>query len=196
MSLILSNSTGKIGSNALEPIIDSKMTFAEAIAGTDAPKEIIDSLCILDVHYYSFDGKLHQGQIVVNKILKDDIIHIFNLIEKTKFPVGKVIPIVKYQWNDDSSMGDNNTSSFNYRFVAGTKRISLHSLGRAVDINPRLNPVIYEDGHISPKGAKRNINAPGTFTPEKDIVKEFEKLGWKWGGTYVSFKDFHHFEKR
>ena len=68
------------------------MSFSEAIEGTTAPLEIIDSLCLLDVIYYSFDGIKHQGQLLVKSELEDDVYEIFALIEQLKFPVGKVIP--------------------------------------------------------------------------------------------------------
>ena len=45
----------------------------------------------------SFDGMRHQGQIIVNSELEDDVCEIFALIEKLKFPIGKAIPIVAYQ---------------------------------------------------------------------------------------------------
>ena len=75
-------------------IIDSDMSFADAIEGTTAPMEVIDSLSMIDVLYYSFDGRRHQGQMLVDARLEDDVYEIFLLIEKLKFPVGKVIPIV------------------------------------------------------------------------------------------------------
>ena len=62
-----------------EIIIDSAMSFSEAVEGTTAPEEIILSMSLVDVFYYSFDGKKHQGQIVVNKDLEDDVYEIFNL---------------------------------------------------------------------------------------------------------------------
>lgn len=177
-------------------IIDSKLNFKEAITNTKAPKEVIDSICLIDVRYYSFDGKLHQGQLVVHKELKEDVLAIFKLIEEIKFPIKKVIPIVEYKWSDDDSMEDNNTSAFNFRFVAGTNRMSNHALGRAVDINPFQNPVVYADGRISPSNAKYDTTKPGTFFNEHIIVKEFIKRGWSWGGNYKSFKDNHHFDKK
>ena len=70
-----------------ETIVDSAMNFAGAIEGTMAPEEIVDSLSFIDVFYYSFDGKRHQGQIVVNSELEDDVCEIFALLEKLKFPV-------------------------------------------------------------------------------------------------------------
>ena len=110
-------------------------------------------------------------------------------------PINKMIPIVKYNWNDDKSMEDNNTSAFNYRFVAGTTRLSNHALGRALDINPQLNPVFYSDGKKSPDNGNRDTTKPYTFTPDHFVVKELKKRGWRWGGDWNSLKDYHHFDK-
>lgn len=176
-------------------IIDSDMSFEEAIRGTTAPKEIIDSLTLLNVTYYSTDGKLHQGQLVVHKSLAGDIKEIFKLIKEIKFPVAKVIPIVRYNWSDEKSMDDNNTSSFNYRTIAGTTRLSLHSYGKAIDINPFFNPVVYNDGKRTPSNAQRDTSKPGTFTENHPVVQKFLRLGWRWGGHFNQYKDFHHFDK-
>ncbi len=176
-------------------IVDSDMTFKEAIRGTKATQKVIDSLCLINVQYYSFDGKIHKGQLVINKIVKKDVEEIFELILKEKFPVAKVIPIVKYNWSDSESMKDNNTSSFNYRFVAGTTRLSNHATGRAVDINPFFNPVVYPDGKVSPEGAKYQPSKRGRFSDENIVVKEFLKKGWRWGAKFSKYADNHHFDK-
>jgi len=176
-------------------IIDSTMSFSEAIEGTTAPEEIVDSLALVDVLYYSFDCKKHQGQLVVKSELEDDIYEIFTLIEKLQFPVRKVIPIVAYKWQDRDSMAANNSSSFNFRVIEGTTKLSMHSLGKAVDINPVQNPVIYPNGVIAPQGAKYLPQNKGTFTADNAIVREFLKRGWHWGGNFDQPKDYHHFEK-
>ena len=178
-----------------EIITDSAMSFAEAIAGTTAPEEIIDSLSLCDILYYSFDGKRHQGQIIVNCALEDDVYEIFALMEKLKFPVSKVIPIVAYQWDDQNSMADNNSSSFNFRVIDGTTKLSLHSFGRALDLNPVQNPVIYPHGVIAPEGAKYSPAKAGAFTANNPVVQEFLNRGWHWGGNFAQPKDYHHFEK-
>lgn len=178
-----------------EIIIDSDMSFDEAVRGTSAPKEIIDSLALLDVTYYSTDGKLHKGQLIVHKTLAREIEEIFELIKRIKFPIAKVIPIVEYGWSDEKSMEENNTSSFNYRTIAGTNRLSLHSYGKAIDINPLFNPVIHNDGKLSPNKARYDISRPGTFTEEHPIVQKFIQLGWRWGGKFNQYKDYHHFDK-
>jgi peptidoglycan LD-endopeptidase CwlK len=191
----LSLSSMNFKSNDEDIIIDSKMTFEESIKGTKAPKSVIDSLCLIDVQYYSFDGKLHQGQVVIDKMAKDDVLAIFNLILEKKFPIGKAIPIVKYNWSDDASMEDNNTSSFCYRFISNTDRLSKHAIGRAIDINPFYNPVVYPDGKRVPSSAKYDLSRNGTFSANNIIVKEFIKRGWRWGGTFTAYKDNHHFDK-
>jgi len=179
----------------IDPIIDSKMTLDEAVAGTKAPKDVIDSLCLIDVRYFAFDGQLHQGQLVVHRGVEKDVTEIFKLIERLKFPVARVIPIVKYDWSDDVSMADNNTSAFNYRFVMGTERFSHHAYGRAVDINPYLNPVMDESGRIDPPGATYLPDRPGTLFEAHPVVQEFLSRGWRWGGHFHSSVDYHHFDK-
>jgi hypothetical protein len=178
-----------------EIIIDSAMSFSEAIEGTTAPEEIVDSLSLVDVLYYSFDGKKHQGQIVVNSVLEEDVYEIFTLIEHLKFPVSKVIPVVVYSWDDHKSMAANNSSCFNFRVIEGTTTLSMHSLGKAVDINPAQNPVIYPNGVIAPQGAKYAPSNAGTFSAENPVVQEFLRRGWHWGGNFDQPKDYHHFEK-
>jgi hypothetical protein len=176
-------------------IVDSDFSFSDAITGTNAPLEIIDHLSMVDVCYYSFDGMRHQGQIIINSELEDDVCEIFVLIEKLKFPIGKAIPIVAYSWEDHVSMAANNTSSFNYRVIESTTKLSLHSFGRALDINPVQNPVIYPHGLIAPEGAVYNPQKRGAFTVANPIVQEFLKRGWHWGGNFEQPKDYHHFEK-
>ncbi len=176
-------------------IVDSNMTEKDALKSTKATKEIIDNIRLIEVDYYSMDGKIHKGQVQVHKDVVSDIKSIFKLMREIKFPIKKVIPIVKYGWSDDKSMADNNSSAFNFRYIAGTKRMSKHATGMAIDINPFLNPVIYSDGKISPKGANWDKEVPGTFYSGHPVVKKFKELGWKWGGDFKSFKDYHHFAK-
>lgn len=177
------------------PVIDSRLTFEEAIAGTTAPQDVIDALCLIDVRYRAFDGLLHQGQLVLHKAIMNDVLAIFRMIEISGFPVAKVLPIINYGWSDDRSMADNNSSAFNYRLVLGTDRLSRHAFGKAVDINPFRNPVIYNTGLISPEGAAYIPQKPGTLFETHPIVQEFLRLGWQWGGHFTDFKDYHHFDK-
>lgn len=178
-----------------EIIIDCNYTFEEAISGVEIPAWIKKNLVLLDVEYYSFDEKLHKGQLVLHKRAERDIKEIFEIIRSIKFPVNKVIPVVKYNWSDEASMNDNNTSSFNYRKVKGQKLLSAHSYGLAIDINPLQNPHIKRNT-VQPVNGKYDIKAEGTILKTSRVVQEFRKRGWQWGGTWRSSKDYQHFEKK
>ncbi len=180
---------------AEQPIVDSDMTMEEALNGTAAPAEIIEKLELITVEYYSFDNKLHSGQLIMHRSLVSDIIQLFDLMKEDKFPIAKCIPIVKYDWSDSASMADNNTSGFNYRFVAGTKNLSNHAKGMAIDINPVQNPAVYNNGNISPQGAKYNTKARGTILDDSEYTKFLVGKQWRWGGVWTSVKDYQHFDK-
>lgn len=182
-------------SNSEKIIIDSDLTFEESIAGISIPVSVKNNLVLIEVQYYSFDEKLHQGQLLVHKSVVEDLKEIFEIIKEIKFPVHKVVPIVNYGWNDEASMLANNTSCFNYRKQRGTNVISYHSKGLAIDINPLLNPHI-KNNKLIPTGAIYDKTKPGTLTSSSQIVKEFKKRGWHWGGNWRASKDYQHFEKR
>jgi hypothetical protein len=176
-------------------IIDCSYTFEESISGIEIPSSIISELKLVEVEYYSFDDKLHRGQVVVNKKVENDIKIIFNLIKELKFPIAKVIPAVKYSWDDETSMNDNNTVAFNFRKVKGSKVLSAHSYGMAIDINPLQNPHI-KGKVIQPANAKYDTKVRGTILRDSELVMEFLKRGWQWGGRWKSSKDYQHFEKK
>ncbi len=176
--------------------IDSRFaSLREAIRGTTAPREILETLELFDVEYWSFDRKLCRGQVVMHRDRVRDIKDAFLLMHDLEFPVGKVVPLVRYDWNDEASMADNNSSGFCYRFIVDTDRLSNHSSGTAFDLNPRQNPFRSRSGIIYPPGAVRDLSAAGTILPDGEIVRFFRERGWTWGADWTSVKDYHHFEK-
>ena len=66
---------------------------------------------------------------------------------------------------DELSMEDNNTSAFNCRLLPSGRGWALHAYGRAIDVNPLINPFIDSSGDIQPKTAgpylDRNRTDPG-----------------------------------
>jgi peptidoglycan L-alanyl-D-glutamate endopeptidase CwlK len=176
-------------------IVESAMDFAQAVAGTAAPPEILDRLRLIDVRYFGFDGRRRRGQLVVHRELAEELQGLFLLMEQWRFPVAGAVPIVSFGWSDEASMAADNSSAFNYRPVSGTDRLSRHALGRAVDINPRENPAIYPDNRIAPAGAVWRPEQPGTFTKDHPMVRAFQEKGWRWGGEFTHLLDYHHFEK-
>lgn len=177
-----------------DTVIDSDITFDEALSGDDIPASVIKDLVLLDVVYHGFDNKIHKGQIVVSKKVQKDVTAIFRDLFEIKFPVEKVRPVSFYGWDDDRSMRDNNTSGFNYRNVAGTSEKSRHAYGLAIDINPLLNPYINKS-IVQPSGAVYDTTKAGTIKKNSDVVKIFKKYGWIWGGDWIPYQDYQHFTK-
>jgi hypothetical protein len=198
MTFILQGMNGK---NIVLPdeeqgfVIDSDLDFDEAVAGLSIPQSILENLRIVDVYYYGFDHKLHKGQLIVHKDVVLEVIEVFEFIRESGFPIGKVVPISKYGWSDEKSMRENNTSAFNYRYISGTRVISNHAAGLAIDINPTLNPYI-KNGISLPEDCVYDTKKPGTISAGSQLVKEFKQRGWTWGGDWKSLKDYQHFEKK
>jgi len=175
-------------------IVDSRLTFQEATAGTKAPKSILDELILMDVLYKSTDQRLHQGQILTNKKIENDIRDMFVFMLENDFVIEKAIPIVHYRWSDSLSMEDNNTYSFCYRNVSYSK----HARGMAIDINPRFNPLRWKNanGSSQPENAVLDTTVNGTLYPGHVVAEEFGRLGFRWGHSFSKYYDDHHFEKR
>ncbi len=181
--------------------IDSQCDLREALFSVpherNCPSEILDSMRLLGLEYYGFDHQMHRGQIVMHHALEEEIQSLFEFMRSLRFPVEKVVPVARYAWLDDPSMADNNSSGFNYRTISGTDRLSVHSFGAAIDINPRLNPWMRrrEQGMlIDPPGATYNPEVPGTFFEQHPVVLFLQARGWTWCGEWTD-KDYHHFEK-
>jgi peptidoglycan LD-endopeptidase CwlK len=178
------------------------MSDKEVFEGLDpkCPEQIRKRQKVVKLKYYSMDGKIHQGQLVVDKDLVKDTKKVFKLALKERFPIYSVIPISDRRfrrdgrWDDELSMEANNTSGFNYREITGGGRLSNHAYGRAIDINTFLNPYIKGD-IVLPHGAKYDPGVAGTLNPDHPIVKVFLEFGWTWGGSWTSRPDYQHFEK-
>jgi len=159
----------------------------------------ISDLSYLRLSYFGFDGVVHQGELVVHREVATEVISIFEALFEQRFPIEKMRLIDDYAGDDDVSMADNNTSAFNCRFVPGKPGVfSKHSSGHAVDVNPRINPMIVGTAVFPPSAAAfvdRKKAAPGSLRPGDPTVRTFLRYGWTWGGAWQSMKDYQHFEK-
>jgi peptidoglycan LD-endopeptidase CwlK len=176
--------------------VDSKMTRAQALASNRFPKGVLANMAVLDVDYIGFDGLDHRGQIVVEKTLANEVRAIFAELKKIRYPIKKVVPVVRYGWDDIRSMRDNNTSGFNYRGQVTpngrSKILSKHALGRAIDLNPYLNPYVSRTGK---EMSRYRSSVRGTLTRNSAATRIFLSRGWKWGGNWPGGKDYQHFVK-
>lgn len=153
--------------------------------------------------HYDFDGKLAEGELICHNSIADDLVEIFYDLYASEYQIEKVTLIENYNGDDTASMADNNTSCFNYRVVDGTKSLSRHALGLAIDINPLYNPYIRYDKKggqtVSPvEGeayADRTVSFPYKIDPDDLCYRLFTEHGFTWGGNWNSSKDYQHFQK-
>lgn len=189
-------------------IIDSKISRRVALARDPnkpvVPKNILDQLELLTVEYFSFDGKLHRGQIVVNKQIAGDVVEMFRIITRTNFPISKVVPNAHPDYSHDTKklvFDHNVTYGFGYRKIKDTHKLSLHAYGRAIDINPIQNPYIrYRDSQkiIFPLKSVWRPAEPGTLHKDLEFIKFMEERGWEWGGHWTKVDgvtDYMHLQK-
>ena len=79
--------------------------------------------------------------------------------------------------------------TFNWRNIARTKRLSVHSFGAAIDINTK-----YTNYWIWSGGKPGNVPKYRNKIPS-EIVEIFERHGFIWGGKWYHY-DTMHFEYR
>ncbi|MBR1692364.1 MAG: M15 family metallopeptidase [Lachnospiraceae bacterium] len=154
------------------------------------------------VRFVNFDGETEDGEIICNKAIAQDLVEIFYALFEQDYPIEKIKLIDEFEADDDLSCAANNTSCFNYRVIAGSKTLSRHALGMAIDINPFYNPYItYPNGkeRISPAGsepyADRDADLPYMIKKGDLCYNLFIEHGFTWGGEWKSVKDYQHFQK-
>jgi hypothetical protein len=162
--------------------------------------QALDELDYVTVKYWGFDNREYQGALLIHRELSRDIVYIFDELYSKHFPIYKMQSPEIILFSEDEIMAKNITVSFNCREVTGQQGIlSQHSYGRAIDINPLINPYVKGKLIIPPQGEEhiaRNAFHPGKITQHSFIYALFTSRGWDWGGNWNDLQDFQHFEKR
>jgi hypothetical protein len=158
----------------------------------------LHDLRVVTVRYLGFDGATHAGPLVLNERVAEDVLGVFRRLYRHDFPIKRVAlarkwhPTRRRDWFDTHDV----TASFNCRPVTNGTSFSEHSYGWAVDINPLQNPYINADGVLR-RAAKafvdRSQDVPGMIHPGDGVVRSFARIGWGWGGDWLSLKDYMHF---
>lgn len=162
----------------------------------------LDELCYLSLLHYDLKGEIRCGELICNVAIADDLIYIFRSLYEAHFPIECVLLVDDFNADDQRSMEANNSSSFNFRYISGSIKISKHGMGMAVDINPLYNPYVkLRNGslHVEPKGAEAYVDRSKEFPCKIDsedlCCRLFKERGFIWGGDWKSLKDYQHFEK-
>ena len=161
-----------------------------------------EDLRYLKVLHYNKEGEELEGELICHKDIADDLLAIFRELHRAKYPIERMVLIDEFDADDEASMRANNTSAFNFRPASGMRRLSKHSTGMAIDINPLYNPLVkYREGRtkVYPSTATPYIDRTQDF-PYKIVKGDlcyrlFKQHGFSWGGDWRRSKDYQHFEK-
>lgn len=157
----------------------------------------------LTIPHYDGQGNVRMGEMVCNRAIADDLIDIFREAFKIRYPIERMVLIDEYDADDSASMAADNTSCFNFRVVAGSKKLSNHARGLAVDVNPFYNPYVRRRSgkvlYVSPAEAAGYADRSTEFRYKIDTSDALYRLfiahGFRWGGAWKSAQDYQHFEK-
>lgn len=162
-----------------------------------------EELRYLRVLHYNKEGEELVGELVCHHSIANVLLNIFQELYIAKYPIERMVLIDEYDADDEASMQANNTSAFNFRYISGTRTLSRHSRGMAIDINPLYNPFVRQrGGHtlVSPANAQPYVDRSKDYPYKVEkgdlCYRLFKKHGFSWGGDWKNSRDYQHFEKR
>jgi hypothetical protein len=162
-------------------------------AGCPVP---VSDLRIVSVTYWGFDRTSHRGELMLNEDAVRPVVDALRFLYARRFPIRSMRLVEAYGSSDDRSMAADNTSAFNCRIVPGSTVWSQHAYGRAIDINPVENPEVKDGIFSPPEGTAfgdRSRDGRGVILAGGMAVRAFQSVGWGWGGSWQSLKDYQHF---
>ena len=163
-----------------------------------------DDLRYLRLLHWDYDNCSHQGEMICNKRIADKLVRIFRQLYEAHYPIQRMVLPDVYDADDERQMRDNNTSCFCYRTIAGSQKLSKHSLGLAVDLNTLYNPYVRRRKNgtlfVQPATATPYVDRSRKFRykiTKRDLAyRLFIENGFSWGGDWRSYQDYQHFEIR
>lgn len=156
----------------------------------------LSSLRYLRLPYWGWDGRYHVGELVVNSSIATVTAKTFTTLATQRFPIQQLRLVDDFKGDDDASVRANNTSAFNCRKITNGSTWSQHAYGRAIDVNPWVNPYIFHGRpqfdtftHVARTAGKGKI-LRGDATYRAFIASRFS-----WGGDWKNgVLDYQHFE--
>jgi hypothetical protein len=156
-----------------------------------------DELAYVRLTFWGFDDQRHTGELLVNASAARDLVTVFRTLYRERFPIEQMRITTRAQLDADPTGDGNDTESFVCRPSVGSSVYSQHAYGLAVDVDPFQNPYVKGDLVIpelaSAYATDRTADRAGVIVPDGAVVRAFASIGWTWGGSWSSLKDFQHF---
>ncbi len=153
-----------------------------------------DYTIFADAHFGDLHGNtgtvkmqsLQKGSLQVNACIQNRTVNSLAALNVRRFPLYK-------------PSGQQPIEGYNWRYIAGTNTLSVHSFGVAIDINPMQNGHFKRGGIVEPGGAfyepcpstSARVCSPYSITPA--VAAVLKNTGFGWGGDWDTSKDYMHF---
>jgi hypothetical protein len=153
----------------------------------------------LTVSFWGMDRTVHEGQLVLNADAVPAVSRAFASMLGARFPILAVGDVAEYAGQDEIAATSDLTTGFNCRAVTGSSgspSASMHSWGRAVDVNPLVNPYVKGALVVPAAGVAyldRSQSVPGMIRHGDAAWRAWSAVGWRWGGDWTQLKDYMHF---
>jgi D-alanyl-D-alanine carboxypeptidase len=161
----------------------------------------LSDLRLLTVTHWGFDGREHEGQLVVHRDSARQLATVFRKLHALKFPIRHMRLDDMYGPRRARPADNDISGAFHCRRAvpspcgSGSGNWSNHAYGHAIDLNPTENPYVGCGAVHDRRGAAyvdRTRLRKGMVTPA--VVRAFASIGWGWGGSWTGdTKDYMHF---
>lgn len=182
---------------AIRPVDDATRATMIGVSWKPGCPVPIEDLRVIEMTHRGFDGTDHVGKLMVHEDIARDTVNAFRQLYLRDFPIRRMELIENYGGSDDASMAADNTSAFNCRAITGGTSYSVHSYGKAIDLNTIENPYVKGTLVLPAAGAEfldRTDVRPGMLIDGDRAVRAFTSRGFDWGGHWTSLKDYQHME--
>jgi hypothetical protein len=158
-----------------------------------------DDLAYARLTFWGFDDRRHTGELLLHRSVAEDVVAVFRRLYHARFPLEELRITTRAELAAPPTGDGNDTGAFVCRPTTGsTTTFSQHAYGLAIDLNPFQNPYVKDDlvlPELSSAYLHRERTRPGMITPDGVVVRAFASIGWTWGGTWSSLKDYQHFSQ-
>ncbi|GAB3082061.1 M15 family metallopeptidase [Intrasporangium mesophilum] len=154
----------------------------------------------VEMTYRTYDGRLRRGVLIVRSTQATAVAAVFRAAFRNGFRINRMDNPNVWRGDDEAMMAADNTSAFNCRRVTGNpSRLSPHSYGTAIDVNPRRNPYRAANGRWYPPNGIRWVNRSlrdrGMLFAWSTLTRQIVSRGGIWGGYWPN-PDYQHYELR
>jgi len=165
----------------------------------------LSGLRLLSVSYRGFDGRTHDGHLVVNRTAAAPLERVFRQLYRLHFRIRHLGIAAMYGPAKRRPKDGDISGSFECRQAVpspcdggtGTGSWSEHAYGEAVDLNPVENPYVGCGQSRDPASRPffdRSRHRKGMVTAA--VGRAFGSIGWGWGGSWAgNTKDYMHYSQ-